>query len=179
MDLLKPEAKEEVKSNPLVMKGLAEFVQTEYPPIVSYLHPLVTTEQLTQMFALPGHGKSLLAMELGWNISQGMDFLDFKFNKLKFPIPPPVLYVEGEMSAKQIQDRIVAMTERDKDNIKDLKNFHIAVLKEQPNESYQKLKTPEGRLNVEYAADKIFKETGKKPLIFLDNIRFLMGNFNE
>jgi hypothetical protein len=103
--------------------------------------------------------------------------MHWKYNTLMSP--PPILYVEGEMSAKQIQDRINNMIDRDRDKIKDLKNFHIAVLKEQPNESYQKLKTEEGRFNVVLAAEAIYKETGKKPIIFLDNIRFLMGNFNE
>jgi hypothetical protein len=168
---------EEIKPQGLATLTLDQFVERNYPPIEYYMYPIISTESLGMIFALPGKGKTLFAQEMAWRISQGLDFMHWKFNTLMSP--PPVLYVEGEMSAKQIQDRIVAMTERDKDNIKDLKNFHIAVLKEQPNESYQKLKTPEGRLNVEYAADKIFKETGKKPLIFLDNIRFLMGNFNE
>ena len=84
------------------------------------------------------------------------------------------------MSATQVQDRVSSMVERDR-GLKDfdLDNFYIAVLKEQPNESYQKLKTPEGRLNVQNSADMIYKKTGKKPIIFLDNVRFLMGNFNE
>ena len=171
------EAVEKTKPQGLATLTLDQFVERNYPPIQYYMYPIISTECLGMIFALPGKGKTLFAMELAWRCSQGIDFMHWKFNELMSP--PPVLYVEGEMSAKQIQDRIVAMTERDKDKIKDLKNFRIAVLKEQPNESYQKLQTPEGRLNVEYAADKIFKDTGKKPVIFLDNIRFLMGNFNE
>jgi hypothetical protein len=183
-DELKPDAVddatddgEETKPQGLATLTLDQFVERNYPPIQYYMYPIISSESLGCIFALPGKGKTLFALELGWRCSQGIDFMHWKYNELMSP--PPVLYVEGEMSAKQIQDRIFAMTERDADKIKDLKNFHIAVLKEQPNESYQKLKTPEGRLNVEYAADKIFKETGKKPIIFLDNIRFLMGNFNE
>jgi RecA-family ATPase len=130
------------------------------------------------IFALPGKGKTLFALELAWRCSQGLDFMDWKFNNMIKP--PPVLYVEGEMSATQVQDRVSSMVERDR-GLKDfdLDNFYIAVLKEQPNESYQKLKTPEGRLNVQNSADEIYKKTGKKPIIFLDNVRFLMGNFNE
>ena len=181
-DELKPETeeaeeKETVKPQGLTTLTLSEFVERNYPPIQYYMYPIISDECLGMIFALPGKGKSLFAMELAWRCSQGIDFMDWKFNENLDP--PPTLYVEGEMSARQIQDRVLAMTERDRDRVKDIDNFHIAVLKEQPDQSFQKLKTPEGRINVETAADAIYAKTGKKPLIFLDNVRFLMGNFNE
>ena len=181
-DELKPETeeaeeKETVKPQGLTTLTLSEFVERNYPPIQYYMYPIISDECLGMIFALPGKGKSLFAMELAWRCSQGIDFMDWKFNENLDP--PPTLYVEGEMSARQIQDRVLAMTERDRDRVKDIDNFHIAVLKEQPDQSFQKLKTPEGRINVETAADEIYAKTGKKPLIFLDNVRFLMGNFNE
>ena len=166
------------KPQGLVTLSLNQFVAREYPPILYYMYPIISNECLGMIFALPGKGKTLFSLELGWRCSQGLDFMDWKFNDMVKP--PPVLYVEGEMSARQVQDRVTAMIDRDKGMKElDLDNFFIAVLKDQPNESYQKLQTPEGRLNVERKADEIFKITGKKPIIFLDNIRFLMGNFNE
>ena len=181
-DELKPESddseeEETVKPQGLTTLTLSEFAERNYPPIQYYMFPIISDECLGMIFALPGKGKSLFAMELAWRCSQGIDFMDWKFNENLDP--PPTLYVEGEMSARQIQDRVLAMTERDRDRVKNIDNFHIAVLKEQPNQSFQKLKTPEGRINVETAADAIYAKTGKKPLIFLDNVRFLMGNFNE
>jgi len=181
-DELKPESddseeEETVKPQGLTTLTLSEFAERNYPPIKYYMFPIISDECLGMIFALPGKGKSLFAMELAWRCSQGIDFMDWKFNENLDP--PPTLYVEGEMSARQIQDRVLAMTERDRDRVKNIDNFHIAVLKEQPNQSFQKLKTPEGRINVETAADAIYAKTGKKPLIFLDNVRFLMGNFNE
>ena len=167
-----------VKPQGLKTLTLNKFIEREYPPITYYMYPIISNECLGMIFALPGKGKTLFALELAWRCSQGLDFMHWKFNDLVKP--PPVLYVEGEMSAKQVQDRVTSMVERDlgkKDF--DLDNFHIAVLKEQPNENYQKLKTPEGRLNVQNSADEIYKKTGNKPIIFLDNVRFLMGNFNE
>ena len=186
-DNLKPEVAETTedgkkKSEPpqgLTTLTLNQFVERNYPPIEYYMYPIISNECLGMIFALPGKGKTLFALELAWRCSQGLDFMDWKFNHM-IKKPPPVLYVEGEMSATQIQDRINNMIDRDR-GIKDfdMGNFHIAVLKEQPNENYQKLQTPEGRLNVQMKADEITKKTGRKPIIFLDNIRFLMGNFNE
>lgn len=177
-DELKPD-KEQEKTKPqgLTTLTLDEFIERNYPPIKYYMYPILSDECLGMIFALPGVGKSLFAMELAWRCSQGLDFMDFKFTK--GVEAPPVLYVEGEMSARQIQDRLTMMIDRDANQIKDIKNFYIAVLKEQPKQTFQKLKTPEGRLNVELKADEIYKTTGKKPIIFLDNVRFLMGNFNE
>lgn len=177
-DELKPD-KEQEKTKPqgLTTLTLDEFIERNYPPIKYYMYPILSDECLGMIFALPGVGKSLFAMELAWRCSQGLDFMDFKFTE--GVEAPPVLYVEGEMSARQIQDRLTMMIDRDSNQIKDIKNFYIAVLKEQPKQTFQKLKTPEGRLNVELKADEIYKTTGKKPIIFLDNVRFLMGNFNE
>ena len=182
-DELKPEIEVDKKEEPETPQGLTtltlnQFVAKTYPPITYYMYPIISNECLGMIFALPGKGKTLFALELAWRCSQGLDFMDWKFNNMIKP--PPVLYVEGEMSATQVQDRVSSMVERDR-GLKDfdLDNFHMAVLKEQPNESYQKLKTPEGRLNVQNSADMIYKKTGKKPIIFLDNVRFLMGNFNE
>ena len=182
-DELKPEIEEAEEEEEQIPQGLTtltlnQFVDRDYPPILYYMYPIISNECLGMIFALPGKGKTLFALELAWRCSQGLDFMEWKFNDMIKP--PPVLYVEGEMSARQVQERVISMVDRDR-GIKDfdLDNFYMAVLKEQPNERYQKLKTPEGRLNVQVKADEIFKKTGKKPIIFLDNVRFLMGNFNE
>jgi len=179
IDELRPQ-KDSPKSDlkPLVTFGLGEFIERTYPPITYYLYPLSSTEQLVQMFGLPGEGKTLVAMEMGWCESQGLDFMDFKFNK-EIKIPPPVLYVEGEMSASQLQERICKIIDRDKDKIYDLNNFEIAVLKEQPNENFTKLIHEDGRKKVELSAERLFKRTGIKPIIYIDNIRMLMGMFDE
>ena len=158
--------------------GLGEFVEKNYPPIIYYLHPLSSTEQLVQWFGLPGEGKTLFCADKGWHESQGLDFMDFKFNK-EIKIPPPVLYVEGEMSAAQLQERICKIIDRDKDKIYDLNNFEIAVLREQPNENFTKLIHEEGRKKVELSAEALFKRRGVKPIIYIDNIRMLMGMFDE
>ena len=164
---------------PLVAFGLGKFIERSYPPIIYYLFPLSSTEQLVQIFGPPGQGKTLFAMEMAWNESQGLDFIGFKFNK-EIKIPPPVLYVEGEMSATQLQERVASMIDRDKDkNPYDINNFEIAVLREQPNENFTKLIEEDGRKKVELSAEAIFKRRGIKPIIYIDNIRMLMGMFDE
>ena len=178
IDAIKPEENKNTLLKPLVTYGLGQFIERIYPPIIYYLYPLSSTEQLVQLFGLPGEGKTLFAVEMGWCESQGLDFMDFKFNK-EIKIPPPVLYVEGEMSAAQLQERICKIIDRDKDKIYDLNNFEIAVLREQPNENFTKLIHEEGRKKVELSAEALFKRRGVKPIIYIDNIRMLMGMFDE
>jgi len=177
IDELRPQ-KDKTDLKPLVTFGLGQFIERIYPPIIYYLYPLSSTEQLVQLFGLPGEGKTLVAVEMGWCESQGLDFMDFKFNK-EIKTPPPVLYVEGEMSAAQLQERICKIIDRDKDKIYDLNNFEIAVLREQPNENFTKLIHEEGRKKVELSAEALFKRRGVKPIIYIDNIRMLMGMFDE
>ena len=178
IDELRPQKESKTDLKPLVTFGLGEFIKRNYPPIIYYLYPLSSTEQLVQLFGLPGEGKTLFAVEMGWCESQGLDFMDFKFNK-EIKTPPPVLYVEGEMSAAQLQERICKIIDRDKDKIYDLNNFEIAVLREQPNENFTKLIHEEGRKKVELSAEALFKRRGVKPIIYIDNIRMLMGMFDE
>ena len=157
---------------------LDQFIERNYPPIEYYMYPIISNECLGMIFALPGKGKTLFAMELAWRCSQGIDFMHWKYNGLMSP--PPPLYVEGEMSATQLQERISTMIERDRDKkIYDLNNFEIAVLREQPNENFTKLIHEDGRKKVELSAEALFKRTGVKPIIYIDNIRMLMGMFDE
>ncbi len=180
IDAIKPkENLPKADLTPLVTLGLSKFVERNYPPIIYYLHPLSSTEQLVQWYGLPGEGKTLFCLNKGWCESQGLDFMHFKFNP-NIKKPPPVLYVEGEMSATQLQERVCTIIDRDKNKkIYDIDNFEIAVMKEQPNENFTKLIHEDGRKKVELSAEELFKRTGIKPIIYIDNIRMLMGMFDE
>ena len=90
IDELRPQKESKTDLKPLVTFGLGEFIERTYPPIIYYLYPLSSTEQLVQLFGLPGEGKTLFAVEMGWCESQGLDFMDFKFNK-EIKTPPPFL----------------------------------------------------------------------------------------
>jgi hypothetical protein len=87
----------------------------------------------------------------------------------------PVLYVEGEMSATQIQDRLINITNRYQEEGKQF-NFELlnfAILKEQTNHTFEPLNTESGRKKVELKAEEITEKHNQKPVIFLDNISCL------
>ena len=87
----------------------------------------------------------------------------------------PVLYVDGEMSARQIQDRLINITTKYQEEGKEF-NFELlnfAILKEQTNHTFEPLNTESGRKKVELKAEEIAEKHNQKPVIFLDNISCL------
>ena len=79
------------------------------------------------------------------------------------------------MSVSELQDRLLLIEERYgiEEKTFNQDNFYIAPLREQPEQTFESLTDKAGRANVENTAKRIFKETGKKPFIFLDNITAL------
>lgn len=152
---------------------LGEFFQRTYPPIEHLCYPLLAKEKIVQVYANAGNGKTWFCLEAACCLANGQDFLKYKWTKDKEP--HPVLYVEAEMSATELQDRLGKVFERYSNKGKEFNTdlFYIAPLKEQPDENFHSINTEIGRSYVENTANRIFKETGKKPFIFLDNISML------
>jgi len=171
IDAIKP--KQKTTSKELVYLKLGEFLLKEYPKDFFLQFPLVATGKLVQVWANAGHGKTWFCLELAIAIANGQPFLKYKTHK---DIEPhPVLYVEGEMGVAELQKRVQLIQDRylDRGLRFNPHYFYIAPLKEQPDQNFEPLTTQQGRTNVERAAERIFKETGKKPFIFLDNITAL------
>ena len=105
-------------------------------------------------------------------VASGYDFLHYKNKENK---KNPVLYVEGEMDSSSIQSRLYDIEvayEREKKILN--KDFiFFATLAIQKDMYFPSLTNQIGRLNVEITAKKIEGITGKKPIIYLDNITAL------
>jgi len=117
-------------------------------------------------------------MELACALANGQDFLKYKWwNNSK---SMPVLYVEGEMSARQLQERLTLITQRYQDEEKEFNfdMFNIAPLKEQLNHSFDPLNTELGRKRLELQLEQLTQQFNQKPVVFLDNVSCLT-NFQE
>ena len=172
-DLLKREEKEdETEARGLEFLNGNEFAVKDFPKPEYILWPIVAKQQIRQLFAKAGTGKTLLAMYEAAAVASGYDFLHFKN---KDNIKNPVLYVEGEMDSSSIQSRlddIEVAYEREKKILN--KDFiFFATLAIQQDMYFHSLTNQIGRLNVEITAKKIEGITGKKPIIYLDNITAL------
>ena len=159
----------------LVTLKLGEFLVKPYPPTEYLQYPITGKGKLVQVWANAGHGKTWFCLEWACAIANGQDFLKWKYSGGKKPESYPVLYVEGEMSVSELQDRLLLIGERyqEEDKTFNQDNFYIAPLREQPEQTFESLTDKAGRANVENTAKRIYKETGKKPFIFLDNITAL------
>ena len=179
IDAIKPEENKNT-SKELVTLKLGEFLSKQYPKTEYLQFPITSKGQLVQVWANAGHGKTWFCLEWACSIANGQDFLKWKCSEggdedHDGSIPHPVLYVEGEMGVTKLQERLENVRKR---YLKEKKEFNIdffeiAPLKEQPDQTFESLTSKIGRANIENTAKRIFKETGKKPFIFLDNITAL------
>jgi len=173
-DLIK---REEVKEETNLAQGLTflngfDFTIKDFPKPEYILWPVVAKNQIRQVFAKAGTGKTLYCLFEACAIASGYDFMHFKNKEGK---TSPVLYVEGEMDSSSIQDRlndVEAAYERE--NKKLLKeNLFFATLAIQKDMFFHSLTKDIGRENIEITARKIEELRGKKPVIYLDNITAL------
>jgi KaiC/GvpD/RAD55 family RecA-like ATPase len=148
-----------------------EFTVKDFPLPEYVLHPIVAKQQIRQVFAKAGTGKSLMMLYEACAIASGYDFLHYKHIGKK----TPVLYVEAEMDSSEIQKRFNEIESAYEMEEKELnKNFiFFATLVLQKDMHFESLTNTTGRLNVEITAQQIEKITGIKPIIYLDNITHL------
>ena len=174
-DLLKrgeEEEKEKVKANGLEFLNGLDFILKDFPKPTYILYPIVAKQQIRQIFAKAGTGKTLYALHEACALASGYDFLHFKNEK---KITTPVLYVEGEMDSSSIQDRLdqIEAAYENENKVLNKTNLFFSTLAIQKDMYFHSLTKEVGRLNVEITAQQIEKIIGEKPVIYLDNITAL------
>ena len=172
-DLIKREEKDEKQeATGLSFLNGHELTFKKYPKPTYILWPIVAKQQIRQVFAKAGSGKTLMMLHEACAVASGHDFLHFKNKDNK---KTPVLYVEGEMDASSVQKRYddieVAYQRENKKLNKEFMFFSL--LADQKDMYFHSLTRDVGRLNVEITAQQIEKLTGEKPVIYLDNITAL------
>ena len=172
-DLIKRDDEEEkIEATGLSFLNGHELTVKEYPKPFYILWPIVAKQQIRQVFAKAGSGKTLYCLHEACAVASGHDFLHFKN---KNGTKTPVLYVEGEMDASSVQKRFddieVAYEREGKKLNKEFMFFSL--LADQKDMYFHSLTKDVGRLNVEITAQQIEKLTGQKPVIYLDNITAL------
>ena len=160
---------------------------TEYPKPKFVMEPILRERTVMQISGDYGAGKSMFGLYTAMCVANGWDFLDWKF---KASGPMPVLYVEGELPASDIQDRLLTFAEAKGFNNPNsgkrlnYENFFQLTLDDLElnghkygfdklaisNEEDEAIK---GRLKIENTLNKIKERLGKFPILFLDNISAL------
>src|SRR5690606_22901499 len=73
----------------------------ELPPRDYLIEPWLTTQSLSMLTAYRGTGKTWAALSIAWAVASGGRFL-----KWQAPAARPVLYIDGEMPAPDLQRRM-------------------------------------------------------------------------
>jgi hypothetical protein len=79
----------------------AQLMAADRPPRRDLLSPWLASDTAALVYGPPGIGKSFLALGIAWAVASGESFLGWQA-----PRPRRVLYVDGEMGAAEIGDRL-------------------------------------------------------------------------
>ena len=90
--------------DPVEAMGLIEFLALKIPPREMMLAPVIQTQGLAMLYAPRGIGKTFVALGIGLAVARGGGL--FEWNA---PAPREVLFVDGEMPASTMQERLCAM----------------------------------------------------------------------
>jgi putative DNA primase/helicase len=82
----------------------ADFLRLKLPPRQKIIAPWLPEKGLAMIYSPRGVGKTLLGMTSAYSIAAGISFLGFKIEK-----PRKVLYIDGEMPAEIMQERLAAI----------------------------------------------------------------------
>jgi DNA-binding transcriptional ArsR family regulator len=151
---------------PLVAIELAEFLAKPIPPRAAMLSPVIMEQSLTMLHAWRGVGKTYVALEIGYVVASGGGFLRWKAER-----PRKVLYLDGEMPAGAMQERlarIVASAEKEAPP-----GFFKLVTPDLQTGAMPDLATAEGQARVDALLDT------DTALIVIDNLSSLVRSGTE
>lgn len=89
---------------PLRVVDLQSFLAMEIPPREAMLAPWLPTKGLAMLYAKRGTGKTYLSLSIGYAVAGGGSVFGWSA-----PKPRKVLYLDGEMLAAPLQERLAAI----------------------------------------------------------------------
>src|SRR6185437_13824590 len=89
---------------PARLRCASELAATDLPPRELLLDPLISTQTLALLYGPRGIGKTFVALGIAWAAASGGSFLGWRARQ-----PRRVLYVDGEMAAVDMRQRLAAL----------------------------------------------------------------------
>ncbi|MGH8114875.1 MAG: AAA family ATPase, partial [Rhodanobacteraceae bacterium] len=146
-----------------VVDTVRDFLLLPLPPQEVLLAPWMDARSLTLIHAWRGTGKTHVALNIGAALSAGGAFLHWQATRRA-----TVLYLDGEMAAVSLQERLRRIGMGDAAQ----KTFRIMTPHRQPDFMMPNLATPEGQRAVERAAENA-------EVIVVDNISSMVRGGKE
>ena len=147
-------------NSPIKVLTLGEFLSIQIPQREAILSPWLLTQSLNMVHSYRGIGKTHALLGIGYAVATGGAFLTWRADR-----PRRVLYLDGEMPARALRDRLAALVESD-DREFDPTMFRI-VTPDLQDGPMPDLATAEGQMLVETIIDGA-------ELIIVDNISTLV-----
>ena len=146
----------------------AEFLRLELPPRQKIVAPWLPEKGLVMVYSPRGVGKTLLGMTSAYAIAAGASFLGFKVEK-----PRKVLYIDGEMPAETMQERLAAIVAGFAQQPPEDEYFRI-LMADLSSNGLPDLATPDGQARID-------AQVGDAEVLFADNVSTLVrtGKENE
>lgn len=156
-----------IKSS-LTVVTISEFLSMTLEQPEMIMHPIIPKQGVAMVYAFRGIGKTYIALGIAYAVATGSRFL-----KWHAPIPRRVLYIDGEMPARTMQERLAHEVAR------------CSV--EPPSEDYLRIITPDFQeMGIPSLSDpagqaEINKHLTGVELVIIDNISTLCrgGRENE
>ena len=90
---------------PLIVVDVHTFLKMEIPPRQMVLEPWMPTQGLAMLYGWRGTGKTFLTLSIAYAVASGGLILDWTA-----PRPAKVVYLDGEMPAPDLQNRLSLIT---------------------------------------------------------------------
>lgn len=155
----------EIKKPELITINYRDLLQKELPPRENLLNPWLPKAGLCMIYAQRGIGKTFFALEIALAVAYGDQFLSFNA-----PKPVRVLYIDGEMPANTMQERLAQIEKRKASSSNMIEP--VFIMDGLQTESMPDLSTPEGQKMIE-------PHLGNADLIIIDNISCLCRSGKE
>src|SRR4051812_16131203 len=90
-----------INTSPYSRRPATELMNARPPPPADLLSPLLAADTSALVYGPAGVGKSFFALGLAWAAASGGSFLGWQA-----PRPHRVVYVDGEMGAADLRERL-------------------------------------------------------------------------
>lgn len=153
--------KEKYLMEEIVVVTLDEFLKKDIPPREMILSPILPSQGLVMIYAKTGVGKTFVALMMAYAVALGDKVFSWHA-----PKPRKVLYIDGEMPAATMQDRLKSIAKGFGKELEDPSNFRI-ITQDLQNQGIPDLATKEGQ-------DIVESVLGDAELLILDNLSCLV-----
>lgn len=157
----------QVEQKPLHTVTLHDLQAMAIPERDMLLAPIIPAKGLVMAYAQRGIGKTFLGLNIAYAVASGGKFLRWHAPQAK-----PVLYVDGEMPARALQERVNMLTQNCDKYLPTSEHFKFLALDMQPLGIGLNLSRPEDQQAVEAAM-------GDAEFIVFDNLSTLVSGGRE